>query len=138
MPVFEYSALNIKGKAVAGVIDAESAVAVRQKLRASKVFPVSIKEVSDAAVKKETGTFDFNRLFSRISLSEISPIQTWSLRRITEKRPVIIRRDDGKRLSAALQSSRTVFSRLTLTTMWVFGSPSVIIIWKISKMPWNI
>ena len=72
MPVFEYSALNIKGKAVAGVIDAESAVAVRQKLRASKVFPVSIKEAGNAAVKKDTGSFEFNRLFSRISLSEIS------------------------------------------------------------------
>jgi len=72
MPVFEYSALDIKGKAVAGVIDAESAVAVRQKLRASKVFPVSIKEAGNAAVKKDTGTFELGRLFSRISLSEIS------------------------------------------------------------------
>ena len=72
MPVFEYSALNIKGKAVAGVIDAESAVAVRQKLRASKVFPVSIKEAGNAAAKKDTGTFEFSRPFSRISLSEIS------------------------------------------------------------------
>jgi len=72
MPVFEYSALNIKGKPVAGVIDAESSVAVRQKLRASKVYPVSIKEVGDAAVKKEAGTFTFKRPFSRISLPEIS------------------------------------------------------------------
>jgi len=72
MPVFEYSALNIKGKAVTGVIDAESAVAVRQKLRTSKVFPVSIKEVGDAALKKETGTLALKRPFSRIGLSEIS------------------------------------------------------------------
>jgi len=72
MPVFEYSALNTKGKAVAGVIDAESAVAVRQKLRAAKVFPVSIKEADNAAAKKDTGTFEISRPFSRISLSEIS------------------------------------------------------------------
>jgi len=72
MPVFEYSALNIKGRPIAGVIDAESAVAVRQKLRASRIFPVSIKEVGDATVKKEPGSFSFNRPFSRISLSEIA------------------------------------------------------------------
>lgn len=72
MPVFEYSALNIKGNSVTGVIDAESAVAVRQKLRASKIFPVSIKEAGNAAAKKDTGTFEFSRPFSRISLSEIS------------------------------------------------------------------
>jgi general secretion pathway protein F len=72
MPVFEYTALDLKGKSVAGVIDAESAVTVRQRLRATNVFPVSIKEVSDAAVKKETGTFAFKRPFSRISLTEIS------------------------------------------------------------------
>ena len=72
MPVFEYSALDLKGKSVAGVIDAESAVAVRQKLRASQVFPVSIKEVDQASEKKEPGRFSFGRPFARIRLSEIS------------------------------------------------------------------
>ncbi|MFC1814434.1 type II secretion system inner membrane protein GspF [Thermodesulfobacteriota bacterium] len=72
MPVYEYTALNTKGKTVSGVIDAESAIAVRQKLRISKVFPVSIKEVQDASVKKETSRFSFKRPFSRISLSEVS------------------------------------------------------------------
>ncbi|MEW6673788.1 MAG: type II secretion system F family protein, partial [Thermodesulfobacteriota bacterium] len=72
MPVFEYSALNIKGKSVTGVIDAESAIAVRQKLRTSNIFPVSIKEVGDVAEKKETGAFTFNRPFSRVGLPEIS------------------------------------------------------------------
>jgi len=72
MPVFEYSALDMKGKSVAGVIDAESAMAVRQKLRASQVFPVSIREVEPVSEKKEPGRFSFGRPFGRIRLSEIS------------------------------------------------------------------
>jgi general secretion pathway protein F len=72
MPVFEYTALDLKGKSVSGVIDAESTIAVRQKLRTSNVFPVSIKEVSDTSEKRETSSFFLNRPFSRIGLSEIS------------------------------------------------------------------
>jgi general secretion pathway protein F len=48
MPVFEYVALDPKGKNRSGIIDADSAVAARQKLRAARNFPVSIKEVEDA------------------------------------------------------------------------------------------
>ncbi len=47
MPVFEYNALNDKGKNVSGIIDCESAKSARQKLRASKIFTVSIKEVDN-------------------------------------------------------------------------------------------
>jgi len=49
MPVFEYVALDPKGKNRSGIIDADSAVAARQKLRAARNYPVSIKEVEDAA-----------------------------------------------------------------------------------------
>ena len=45
MPVFEYSALDLKGKTTKGVIDAESAAVARQKLRAGKIYPVAIQEV---------------------------------------------------------------------------------------------
>ncbi len=45
MPVFEYSALDLKGKTTRGVIDAESASAARQKLRTGRVYPVAIHEV---------------------------------------------------------------------------------------------
>ena len=46
MPVYEYSALDNKGKSLSGIIDAESAFAARQKLRGSRIFPVSITELS--------------------------------------------------------------------------------------------
>jgi len=42
MPVFEYTALDARGKTTAGIIDAEGATAARQKLRSSGIFPVNL------------------------------------------------------------------------------------------------
>jgi len=72
MPVFEYTALNQKGKNVSGVIDADSIQAVRQKLRTSQIFPVTIQEVIEIAAEKESGRFSFKAPFKRIGLAEIS------------------------------------------------------------------
>ncbi len=72
MPVYEYTALDIKGKNTSGIIDAESAAIARQKLRASKNFPVSIKEIDDVSAKKESTSLQFSRHFSRVKPAEIS------------------------------------------------------------------
>jgi len=72
MPVYEYKALNKKGKTVSGVTDAESLTAVRQKLRSSATYPVSIKKVQDSAIKSETGKRAYLDLFSRVKFSEIA------------------------------------------------------------------
>ena len=72
MPVFEYTALDNKGKSTSGIIDAEGAQAARQKLRTSGIFPVSIKETQEAEVKKETGTFSLSSRFSRIKPVEVA------------------------------------------------------------------
>jgi len=52
MPVFEYKALDQKGKSVSGIIDADSAVVARQKLRAARNFPVSLSEVEGVPTQK--------------------------------------------------------------------------------------
>ena len=57
MPVYEYTALDINGKTISGVIDADSARMARQKLRASKNYPVAVKEVHDTAALKRLGPF---------------------------------------------------------------------------------
>ncbi len=72
MPVFEYTALDIKGKNVSGIVDTESATAARQKLRSSHIFPVSIKEVTATPSKKDFSNLNFLRSFSRVKPSEIS------------------------------------------------------------------
>lgn len=55
MPVFEYSALDTKGKSVSGIIDADGAAAARQKLRSMGKYPTTIKEVKEGGRKKSAG-----------------------------------------------------------------------------------
>ncbi len=70
MPVFEYTALDEKGKSTTGIIDAEGLRAARQKLRSSGMFPVSLKETQEAAPKKQSRGLNLSRRFSRIKPAE--------------------------------------------------------------------
>jgi general secretion pathway protein F len=72
MPVFEYTALDARGKTTSGIIDAEGAQAARQKLRTSGIFPVSIKETHEAAPKKESRSISLSSRFSRVKPVEVA------------------------------------------------------------------
>ena len=72
MPVFEYTALDAKGKTTSGIIDADGARAARQKLRSSGIFPVSIKESHEAPEKKTTRIGDLSRYLTRVKPAEIA------------------------------------------------------------------
>jgi general secretion pathway protein F len=74
MPVFEYSALDLKGKTVSGIIDADSAFSARQKLRASKIFPVTVQEVRDTTSKSSSQQRFWQNPFARVKPAEISMI----------------------------------------------------------------
>lgn len=74
MPVYEYKALNAKGKTVSGIIDTDSASAARQKLRASNIFPTEIKEVYAENSRKTKPAGAFQKFFSRVRQSEITMI----------------------------------------------------------------
>ena len=72
MPVFEYTALDNKGKSTSGIIDAEGAQAARQKLRTSGVFPVTISETQEAEPKKKPGAFSLSSRFRRTKPVEVA------------------------------------------------------------------
>ncbi|MGD2185206.1 MAG: type II secretion system inner membrane protein GspF [Desulfobacterales bacterium] len=72
MPVFEYTALDAKGKTTSGIIDADGAAAARQKLRATGVFPVSIKESQEAPEKKTARIAALSLYFTRVKPAEIA------------------------------------------------------------------
>ncbi|MBS3732872.1 MAG: type II secretion system inner membrane protein GspF [Desulfobacterales bacterium] len=73
MPIFEYTALNANGKTIRDIVDADSAPAARQKLRASRIYPVSIKEVYDTDSRQGTRITEWLRPFSnRVSQGELS------------------------------------------------------------------
>lgn len=71
MSVFEYIALDVKGRQRKGFIDAPGITAARQKLREENVYPV---EINQTEAKKETalsGALRFN-ILERVSTSEVS------------------------------------------------------------------
>jgi len=72
MPVFEYTALDVRGKTTSGIIDAEGAQAARQKLRTSGIFPVSIKETLKATPRKAEKAFTLARRLSRVKPIEVA------------------------------------------------------------------
>ncbi len=70
MPVYEYKALNVKGRSKSGLIDAEGSASARLKLKDQSLFPTEIREVSD---QMSTGGNKFSfSFFSRIPHADIS------------------------------------------------------------------
>ncbi len=77
MAVFEYKALNTKGKQVLGMVDADSLPAARSRLRDRQLYPVSLAQVRSAADEKgQKHRIDLSgfRFFSKIRSSEIAMI----------------------------------------------------------------
>ena len=72
MPVYEYTALDAKGKTTSGIIDADGARAARQKLRSTGIFPVAIKESQEAPVKKASRSLALSRYLTRVKPAEIA------------------------------------------------------------------
>jgi len=72
MPVYEYVALNAKGKKVNGIIDADGATAARQKLRGSGSYPITVTEVEKASTATETSKFSIRSVFQRVSPAEVA------------------------------------------------------------------
>ena len=71
MPVYEYTALDRAGKSIAGIIDADSNVAARQKLRASGKYPVQVKETTAKAKTEAVAGFSLPSIFNRINPDDI-------------------------------------------------------------------
>ncbi len=72
MPVYEYTALDKAGKNINGIIDADSAVAARHKLRGSGIFPVGVKETSSRLKDALPTSIPISSLFKRVKAGELS------------------------------------------------------------------
>jgi len=71
MPVYEYTALDKKGKTTSGIINAESQLMARQQMRLNNIFPISFKEISDTPPENKS-KFSIPISFTHIRSSEIS------------------------------------------------------------------
>lgn len=72
MPVYEYTALDKSGKSQKGIINADSALSARQKLRGSEIFPVEVKETSSLPKDQPPGPVSVSSLFRRVKPAELS------------------------------------------------------------------
>lgn len=71
MPVFEYTALDLKGKTTTGIIDAESVPVARQRLRAAKTYPVTIHKVAKESSRSESHSTALSSVLARVSPNEV-------------------------------------------------------------------
>ncbi len=71
MPIYEYLALDKAGRKIKGVVDAASAVAARQKLRDSSIFPVELNETGSKN-RDKTAQAGMGGLFGKVRLSDVS------------------------------------------------------------------
>ncbi|CAN2048745.1 type IV pilus assembly protein PilC [Candidatus Magnetomoraceae bacterium gMMP-1] len=78
MPVYEYTGLDSGGKNRSGMMDADSAVVARQKLRSSGIYPTNIKKAPDrlkadlGSLKRGTKGLSLSGFFVRVRPSEVS------------------------------------------------------------------
>lgn len=72
MPVYEYTALDKGGKNKKGIIDADSPMGARQKLRASGIFPVDVRTTVSEPGAEKTSQRSIATLFKRVRPGEIS------------------------------------------------------------------
>ncbi len=72
MPVFEYVILDPKGKKRSGIIDAESPIAARQKLRDQGSYPIKIEETVQTSGEKPGIGKPFKDLFGRVRAGHVS------------------------------------------------------------------
>ncbi|HEX7371802.1 MAG TPA: type II secretion system inner membrane protein GspF [Thermodesulfobacteriota bacterium] len=105
MPIFDYEALNGSGKAVRGIIDAESARTARTKLKGQGVYPTEIREESAALAQPGPAL----RLFSRVKAKDLAQIFRQMATLMEAGIPLV------SSLSALIDQSGHPYLRTTLT-----------------------
>jgi general secretion pathway protein F len=72
MPVYEYVALDTRGKKLKGIIDAGSLPAARQRLRDSSIYPIEVKETADRKKENAIDGRSVGNLLNRVGIRELS------------------------------------------------------------------
>ena len=76
MAVYEYRALNNKGKELSGIIEAESGVSAGLILKKMDLYPVTISETTEKTIEKKQYDISFSAIFERTTRSDISVFTT--------------------------------------------------------------
>jgi general secretion pathway protein F len=80
MPVFEYKGLDAAGKAVAGIVDADSPKLARMRLRKQGLFPTEVHEQNERGTRRGQSILDtqidVQKYFEFISTRDVSVMTT--------------------------------------------------------------
>jgi general secretion pathway protein F len=72
MPVYEYTALDVKGKKQKGIIDAGSVNIARQRLRENQVYPIEFRETLAGKKEETLSKISFSTFFKRVKAPDVS------------------------------------------------------------------
>ena len=72
MPVYNYTALDTRGKQARGIVNADSARAARTKLRQTGIFVVDLIETAEANAQPRSQTIQDVSLFHRVRTQDIT------------------------------------------------------------------
>lgn len=89
MAVYEYRALNIKGKEVSGIIEAESRISAGQNLKRMNLYPVTLNETTEKTIEKKRRDISISTLLERITGSDISVFTTQFAALVEAGMPVV-------------------------------------------------
>ena len=76
MAVYEYKALDGKGREKSGIIESESRVSAGQALKKMDLYPVTISETTEKTIEQKRRDFSFSSLFERITRGDIAVFTT--------------------------------------------------------------
>ena len=76
MAVYEYKALNNRGKEISGVIEAESRISAGQGLKKIDLYPVDISETTEKTIEKKRYDISLSAILERITRSDIAIFTT--------------------------------------------------------------
>ena len=89
MAVYEYKALNNKGKEVSGIIEAESRISASQILKKMDLYPFTISETTEKTIEKKRRDISISLLLERITRNDISVFTTQFAALVEAGMPVV-------------------------------------------------
>jgi general secretion pathway protein F len=72
LAVYEYKALNEKGKELSGIVEAESRISAAQVLKKMALYPLAIDEATESTVERGKKSLSFSTILERIKRRDIS------------------------------------------------------------------
>jgi general secretion pathway protein F len=72
LAVYEYKALNEKGKELSGIVEAESRVSAAQVLKKMALYPLTIDEANETTVETKKQSLSFSTIIGRIRRRDIA------------------------------------------------------------------